>query len=164
MTIKNRLVITSQIDLVHVHTHGTLNPPDRCPIQDQYRRTGHPNIVIFEPMDGPTTPETSFALIDAWQVSIPNMVTLKVEWPLYQTSKKFRLVHDISRQTECSDLRRLTDGGQDRPELQDSTETLLYAKGEMLYNVQCPRIEVRLDLTNNEERCYKYLPVTIRRA
>ena len=69
------------------------------------------------------------------------------------------LVHDISRQAECSDLKHLTGGGQDQPELQGNTESLLYAKGEMLYDVQCPRIEVSLDLTMNDDRCYKYLPV-----
>ena len=83
-------------------------------------------------------------------------------WVLYQTLKRFGLVHDISRQTKCADLRRLTDGGQDRPELQDSTETLLYAKGEMLYNIQCPQINVGLDLSIDETQCYKYLPVLVR--
>ena len=77
------------------------------------------------------------------------MVTLKVEWALYKTSRKFGLVHDISRQAECSELKRLTGGGQYRPELQRATESLLYAKGEMLYNVQCPQIKVSLDLTTN---------------
>ena len=91
------------------------------------------------------------------------MVTLKVEWALYKTSRKFGLVHDISRQAECSDLKHLTGGGQDRPELQGNTESLLYAKGEMLYNVQCPWIEVSLDLTTNDDRCYKYLPVITER-
>ena len=64
---------------------------------------------------------------------------------------------------ECSDLKRLTGGGQDRPELQGSMESLLYAKGEVLYNVQCPRIEVSLDLTTNDDQCYKYLPVITER-
>ena len=32
-------------------------------------------------------------------------------------------------------------------------------KGEMLYYVKCPRIEVSLDITTNDDRCYKYLPV-----
>ena len=91
------------------------------------------------------------------------MVTLKVEWALYKTSRKFGLVHDISRQAECSDLKRLTGGGQDRPELQGNTEFLLYAKGEMLYNVQCPQIEASRDLTTNDDRCYKYLPVITER-
>ena len=148
--VKDGLVITSQADQVHVHTHGTLNPPEKCPVQGTYRKTGHPDIVVFEPRDGPSSPETGFDPIDARQISIPNMVTLKIEWTLYKTSKKFGLVHDISQQAECSDLKRLTDGGQDKPELQRSTETLLYAKGEMLYNVWCPRIEVGLDLTIND--------------
>ena len=103
--------------------------------------------------------DVGFDTIDAWQVSIPNMVTLKVEWALYKTSKKFGLVHDISKQAECSDLKRLTGWGQDRPELQGATESLLYAKGEMLYDIQCPRIEASLDLTTNDDRCYKYMPV-----
>ena len=84
-------MITSQKDMVHVHRHGTLNLPAQCPIQGQYRRTGHPNIVVFEPMEGPTAPEADFAPIDTRQVNIPNMVTLKVEWALYQTSKQFRI-------------------------------------------------------------------------
>ena len=155
------LVITSQADQVHVHIHGTLNPPDKCPLQGTYRKTGHPDIVVFEPRNGPSLPETGFDPIDAQQISIPNMVTLKIKWALYKTSKKFGLVHDISKQAECSDLKWLTDGGQDKPELQGSTETLLYAKGEMLYNIWCPRIKVGLDLTLNDDRCYKYLPVVV---
>ena len=87
------------------------------------------------------------------------MIALKVEWALYQTSKKFGLVHDVSQQTECKALRQLTSGDQDQPELQGSSESLLYAKGEMLYNVRCPRIEASLDITTADERCYKYLPV-----
>ena len=158
------MVITSQVDQVHIHTHGPLNPPPRCPIQGNYRKTGHPDIVVFQGLQGPIAPESGFDPIDARQVSIPNMVTLKVEWALYKTSRKFGLVHDISRQAECSELNRLTDGGQDRPELQGATESLLYAKGEMLYNVQCPRIEVGLDLTTNDDRCYKYLPVVVRQT
>ena len=155
------LVITSQVDQVHIHIHGTLNPPDKCPLQGTYRKTGHPDIVVFEPRNGPSSPETEFDPIDARQISIPNMVTLKIEWALYKTSKKFGLIHDISKQAKCSDLKRLTDGGQDKPELQGSTETLLYAKGEMLSNVQCPRIKVGLDLTLSNDRCYKYLPVVV---
>ena len=158
------VVITSQVDQVHIHTHGTLNPPDKCPLQGTYRETGHPDIVVFEPRTGPNSPETKFSPIDPRQILIPNMVTLKVEWALYKTSKKFGLVHDISKQAECSDLKRLTDGGQDRPELQGSTEpsALLYAKGEMLYNVKCPKIKVGLNLTLSDDRCYKYLPVVVR--
>ena len=53
-------------------------------------------MVIFEPMDGPTAPKTGFSQIVARQVSIPNMVTLKVKWAIYQMSKKFGLVHEIS--------------------------------------------------------------------
>ena len=87
------------------------------------------------------------------------MIALKVEWALYQTSKKFGLVHDVSQQTECKALRQLTSGDQDQPELQGSSESLLYAKGEMLYNVRCPRIEASLDITTTDDRCYKYLPV-----
>ena len=41
-------------------------------------------------------------------------------------------------------------------------ETLLYAKGEILYNVKCPKIKVGLDLTLGDDRCYKYLPVVVR--
>ena len=47
------------------------------------------------------------------------------------------------------------------PELQGSTETLLYAKGVMLYNIRYPRIKVGLDLTLSDDRCYKYLPVVV---
>ena len=32
----------------------------------------------------------------------------------------------------------------------------------MLYNVQCPKIKVGLDLTLSDDRCYKYLPVVVR--
>ena len=63
-SVEAGLVITSQKDMVHVHTHGTLNPPENCPIQGQYRRTGHPNIVVFEPMGGLTAPETTLSPID----------------------------------------------------------------------------------------------------
>ena len=158
--IQDDLVITSQKDQVHIHAHGMLNPPLRCPIQGTYRKTGHPNIVVFQPPDGPiSTDDIGFNTIDARQVSIPNMVTLKVEWALYKTSRKFGLVHNISKQAECSDLKRLTGGGQNQPELQGSTESLLYAKREMLYDVKCPRIEASLDLTVNDNRCYKYIPV-----
>ena len=158
--LQGDLVITSQKDQVHIHAHGMLNPPPRCPIQGTYRKTGHPNIVVFQPSDGPiSTDNVGFNPIDARQVSIPNMVTLKVEWALYKTSRKFGLVHNISKQSECSDLKRLTSGGQSYPELQGSSESLLYAKGEMLYDVKCPRIEASLDLTVNDNRCYKYLPV-----
>ena len=87
------------------------------------------------------------------------MIALKVEWALYQTSKKFGLVHDVSQQTECKALRQLTSGDQDQPELQGSSESLFYAKGEMLYNVRCPRIEASLDITTADDHCYKYLPV-----
>ena len=112
---------------------------------------------MFQPPDGPiSTDDVGFNPIDARQVSIPNMVTLKVEWALYKTSRKFRLVHNISKQAKCSDLKRLTSGGQSQPKLQGSTESLLYAKGEMLYHVKCPRIEASLDLTVNDNRCYKY--------
>ena len=52
------MVITSQADQVHVHTHGTLNPPEKCPLQGTYRKTGHPDIVVFEPRNGPSSPET----------------------------------------------------------------------------------------------------------
>ena len=31
----------------------------------------------------------------------------------------------------------------------------------MLYNDRCPRIKVGLDLTLNDDRCYKYLPVVV---
>ena len=51
--IQDDLAITSQKDQVHIHTHGMLNPPPRCPIQGTYRKTGHPNIVVFQPSDGP---------------------------------------------------------------------------------------------------------------
>ena len=154
------LIITSQKGQVHIHTHGMLNPPSRCPIQGTYRKTGHSNIVVFQPAQGPTsTEDVGFNPIDARQVSIPNMITLKVEWALYKTSKKFGLVHNISKQSECSALKRLTSGEQSQPELQGSSESLLYAKGEMLYDVKCPRIEASLDLTLNDHRCYKYLPV-----
>ena len=158
------VVITSETHQVHIHTHGTLNPPDKCPLQGTYRETGHPDIVVFEPRTGPNSPEVTFSPIDPRQISIPNMVTLKVEWALFKTSKKFGLVHNISKQAECSDLKRLTDGGQDRPELQGTTETLLYAKGEMLYNVKCPKIKVGLDLTLGDSRCYKYLPVMVKQS
>ena len=158
--LQDDLVIPSQKDQVHIHAHGMLNPPPRCPIQGTYRKTGHPNIVVFQPSEGPiSTDDVGFNPIDARQVSIPNMVTLKVEWALYKTSRKFGLVHDISKQLECSDLKRLTSGGQSYPELQGSSESLLYAKGEMLYDVKCQCIEASLDLTVNDNRCYKYLPV-----
>ena len=154
------LIITSQTGQVHIHTHGRLNPPDKCPIQGTYRKTGHLNIIVFQPSEGPTTAEEAeFNSIDARQVSIPNMITLKVEWALYKTSKKFGLVHDVSQQAECAALKRLTSGDQTQPELQGSSESLLYAKGEMLYDVKCPRIEASLDLTTSDSRCYKYLPV-----
>ena len=156
------VVITSESHQVHIHTHGTLNPPDKCPLQGTYRETGHPDIVVFEPRTGPNSPEVTFSPIDPRQISIPNMVTLKVEWALFKTLKKFGLVHDISQQAECSYLKCLTDEGQDRPELQGMTETLLYAKGEMLYNVKCPKIKVELDLTLGDSRCYKYLPVVVK--
>ena len=42
------MVITSQVNQVHIHTHGPLNPPTRCPIQGNYRKTGHPDIVVFQ--------------------------------------------------------------------------------------------------------------------
>ena len=94
--IQDELVITSQKDQVHIHAHGMLNPPPRCPIQGTYRKTGHPNIVVYQPSDGPiSTDNVGFNPIDARQVSIPNMVTLKVEWALYKTSRKFGLVHNI---------------------------------------------------------------------
>ena len=154
------LIITSQTGQVHLHTHGRLNPPDKCPIQGAYLKTGHLNIIVFQPASGPTTAEDAkFDDIDVRQVSIPNMITLKVEWALYQTSKKFRLVHDVSQQAECTALKQLTSGDQTQPELQGSSESLLYAKGEMLYNVKCPRIEASLDITTTDTRCYKYLPV-----
>ena len=154
------LIITSQKGQVHIHTHGMLNPPEKCPIQGTYRKTGHSNIIVFQPAQGPTsTEDAGFNPIDARQVSIPNMITLKVEWALYKTSKKFGLVHDISQQSECAALKRLTSGDQAQPELQGSSESLLYAKGEMLYDVKCPHIEASLDLTLNDHRCYKYLPV-----
>ena len=38
----------------------------------------------------------------------------------------------------------------------------MYAKGEMLYNIKCPKIKVGLDLTLRDDRCYKYLPVVVR--
>ena len=145
------LIITSQTGQVHLHTHGRLNPPDRCPIQGTYLKTEHINIIVFQPLSGPTTAdEAEFDDIDARQVSIPNMITLKVEWALYKTSKKFGLVHDVSRQAECTALKRLTSGDQTQPELQGSSESLLYAKGEMLYDVKCPRIEASLDLTSTD--------------
>ena len=154
------LIITSQKGQVHLHTHGRLNPPDRCPIQGAYLKTGHLNILVFRPTEGPITAEDyKFDNIDARQVSIPNMITLKVEWALYQTSKKFRLVHNVSQQAECTALKQLTSGDQNQPELQGTSESLLYAKGEMLYNVKCPRIEASLDITSTDDRCYKYLPV-----
>ena len=53
--IKDYLVITSQRDQVHIHTHGMLNPPSICPIQGTYRKTGHPNIVVFQQPDGPVS-------------------------------------------------------------------------------------------------------------
>ena len=133
------LILTSQQGQVHLHTHGRLNPPDRCPIQGAYLKTGHLNIIVFSQNKGPRTAEDyRFDDIDARQVSIPSMIALKVEWALYQTSKKFGLVHDVSQQTECRALKQLTSGDQDQPELQGSSESLLYAKGEMLYNVRCP--------------------------
>ena len=52
-TTKEDIVITSQVDQVHIHTHGLLNPPSRCPIQGTYRKTGHPNIVVFQKLKGP---------------------------------------------------------------------------------------------------------------
>ena len=156
------VVITSQMDQVHIHTHGTLNPPDKCPLQGTYSGNWSSGHCGVRTSDWPQLPGDEVSPIDPRQISIPNMVILKVEWALYKTSKKFGLVHDISKQAECSDLKRLTDGGQDRPELQGSTETLLYAKGEMLYNVKCPKIKVGLDLTLGDDRCYKYLPVVVR--
>ena len=145
---------------MHLHTHGRLNPPDRCPIQGAYLKTGHLNILVFHPTEGPTTAEDyKFDNIDARQVSIPNMITLKVEWALYQTSKKFGLVHNVSQQAECTALKQLTSGDQNQPELQGISESLLYAKGEMLYNIKCPRIEASLDITSTDDCCYKYLPV-----
>ena len=154
------LILTSQKGQVHLHTHGRLNPPDRCPIQGAYLKTGHLNIIVFSQSEGPRTAEDyRFDNIDARQVSIPSMIALKVEWALYQTSKKFGLVHDVSQQTECRALKQLTSGDQDQPELQGSSESLLYAKGEMLYNVRCPRIEASLDITSTDDHCYKYLPV-----
>ena len=30
-TTKEGMVITSQVDQVHIHTHGPLNPPSKCP-------------------------------------------------------------------------------------------------------------------------------------
>ena len=72
------LVIISQADQVHIHTHGTLNPPDKCPLQGTYRKTGHPDIMVFEPRNGPSLSETGFDPIDACQISIPNMVTIKI--------------------------------------------------------------------------------------
>ena len=94
--LQDDLIITSQKDQVHIHAHGMLNPPPRCPIQGTYRKTGHPNIVVFQPSEGPiSTDDAGFNPIDARQVSIPNMITLKVECALYKTSKKFGLVHNI---------------------------------------------------------------------
>ena len=90
------LILTSQKGQVHLHTHGRLNPPDRCPIQGAYLKTGHLNIIVFSQTDGPRTAEDyRFDNIDARQVSIPSMIALKVEWALYQTSKKFGLVHNV---------------------------------------------------------------------
>ena len=156
----DELIITSQQGQVHLTTHGKLNPPPKCPMQGTYRKTGHLNIIVFEPSKGPRTAEDyGFDNIDARQVSIPNMIALKIEWALYQTSKKFGLVQDVSQKTECKALRQLTSGDQDKPELQGSSESLLYAKGEMLYNVRCPLIEASLDITTTDDRCYKYLPV-----
>ena len=156
----DELIITSQQGQVHLNTHGRLNPPEKCPVQGSYLKTGHLNIIVFEQSKGPRTAEDyKFDNIDPRQVSIPNMIALKVEWALYQTSKKFGLVQDVSQKTECKALRQLTSGDQDKPELQGSSESLLYAKGEMLYNVRCPRIEASLDITTTDDRCYKYLPV-----
>ena len=74
--IKDDLVITSQLDQVHIHTHGLLNPPSRCPIQGTYWKTGHPNIVVFQQPKGPVSLDNvGFNPIDTQQVSIPNMVT-----------------------------------------------------------------------------------------
>ena len=85
-TTKEDLVITSQVDQVHIHTHGLLNPPSRCPIQGTYWKTGHPNIVVFQKLKVPVAhDDVGFNPIDAQQVSIPNMVMLKVEWALYKT-------------------------------------------------------------------------------
>ena len=129
------VVVTSQADQVHVHTHGTLNPPDKCPLQGTYRKTGHPDIVVFEPRTGPSSPETKFSPIDPRQISIPNMVTLKIEWALYKMSKKFGLVHDISKQAKCSDLKRLTDGGQDKPRTSRIHRDVIIRQGRDV--VQC---------------------------
>ena len=40
------------------HPHSwMLNPPSRCPIQGTYRKTGHPNIVVFQQPEGPVSAE-----------------------------------------------------------------------------------------------------------
>ena len=145
-------------DLITTSQNRTSAHPHSWKIKTH--QTGHLNIIVFQPSPGLTTAEEAkFDNIDARQVSIPNMITLKVEWALYKTSKKFGLVHDVSQQAECTALKRLTSGDQTQPELQGSSESLLYAKGEMLYDVKCPRIEASLDLTTTDNRCYKYLPV-----
>ena len=157
------VVITSETHQVHIHTHGTLNPPDKCPLQGTYRETGYPDIVVFEPRTGPNSPEVKFSPIDPRQISIPNMVTLKVEWALFKTSEEVwpsSTTYPSRPNVPISNC--LTDGGHDRPELQGLTETLLYANGEMLYNIKCPKIKVGLDLTLGDFRCYKYLPVIIK--
>ena len=67
------MVITSQVDQVHIHTLRPLNPPPRCPIQGNYQKMGHPDSVVFQELKGPIAPESGFDPIDARQVSIPNM-------------------------------------------------------------------------------------------
>ena len=156
----DELIITSQGGQIHLHTHGKILPPHRCPIQGSYLKTGHTNIVVFRQLEEPRTEEAhKFDNIDPRQVSIPSMIALKVEWALFQTSKKFGLVNDVSQHSECRALQQLTSGDQKQPELQGASDSLLYAKGEMLYNVKCPRLQARLDTTSTDTRCYKYLPV-----
>ncbi len=52
----DELIITSQQGQVHLNTHGRLNPPDKCPVQGSYLKTGHLNIIVFSqskrPKDG----------------------------------------------------------------------------------------------------------------
>ena len=83
---------------------------------------------------------------------------LKVEYAFYLIQTQFRVLANDSR-AECNRLRKLA--GSDRPDNALKENYLTFARGEVLYSLDCPRRTVYLATDWDRKRCYKDLPVKL---
>ena len=133
--------------------------PDECPDQLQYHSTGHLSIILAEVLPGRPAP-TDLLDIDPRQIHMGSMVSLKSEWIFHRMSVSLGIIDKLGSNSACSDLKEMSRNAKlpiVRPE--SDGRTLLFSKGEVLYNIRCQEVTVQLDMSHEISRCYTFLPI-----